>query len=92
LNGFLPNLRCSARNNGNISHSQKLIFQAAKDQKIRLLAVFLLGLGSAVLEGLTFGLLAIALELLSSNTGISQERWRLGVLSGFPSYPRVDSL
>ena len=38
------------------------------------MAVFLLGLGSAVLEGLTFGLLAIALELLSSNTGISQER------------------
>ena len=49
------------------SPSRRLIVEAGWEQKNRLITVFLLGLGGAFLEGLTFALLAIALELLSTN-------------------------
>jgi len=56
------------------STSRKLITEAGWDQKNLLLVVFLLGLGGAVLEGATFALLALTLELLSSDSALSSEK------------------
>ena len=68
------NLRLALRNWIEVSPSRKLVIEAAWCQKARLLTVFFLGFGGAVLEGLTFALLAIALEALSSNSGLNPER------------------
>jgi len=53
-----------------ISPSRAIMVQAAWEQKYRLLLVFGLGLAAAILEGVTFALLAVALDLLASNCSI----------------------
>lgn len=52
------------------SPSRKLIIQAAWAQRIRLFNVLILGILAAGLEGTTFALLAVALELLSNNSSL----------------------
>jgi ATP-binding cassette subfamily B protein/subfamily B ATP-binding cassette protein MsbA len=62
--------------------------QAAWEQKYRLLLVFGFGLAAAILEGLTFALLAVALDLLASNSALDAHKlapWGLGWLAELSS-------
>ena len=54
--------------------SRKLIFQAALGQKRRLFQVLIFGIIGAALEGVTFALLAVALELLATNGRLEFDR------------------
>jgi len=57
-----------------VSPSRKLILQSAWEQKRRLVQVLFLGVIGAGLEGVTFGLLAVALELLATNGSLGATR------------------
>jgi ATP-binding cassette subfamily B protein/subfamily B ATP-binding cassette protein MsbA len=68
----------------NQSPSRQLLAESAWVHKYQLLVVFLLGSASAILEGLTFALLGVALELLATNGSLTQERlapWGLSWLA-----------
>jgi len=57
-----------------VSPSRKLLLQSALAQKKRLFGILLLGTLGAALEGATFALLAIALELLATNGSLQADR------------------
>jgi ATP-binding cassette subfamily B protein/subfamily B ATP-binding cassette protein MsbA len=68
----------------NQSPSRQLLAESAWVHKYQLLAVFLLGSAGAILEGLTFALLAVSLELLATNGSLTVERlapWGLSWLA-----------
>ncbi len=68
----------------NQSPSRQLLAESAWVHKYQLLAVFLLGSAGAILEGVTFALLAVALELLATNGSLPLERlapWGLSWLA-----------
>lgn len=69
-----------------VSPSRKLIFQAAWGQKKHLFLVLLLGIIGAGLEGVTFALLAVALDLLANDRNQDVPRLisdSLGLISGW---------
>lgn len=69
-----------------VSPSRRLIVEAAWAQKRRLFQVLFLGIIGAVLEGATFALLAVALELLARNGSLEFDRlspYGLGWISGW---------
>jgi subfamily B ATP-binding cassette protein MsbA len=57
-----------------VSPSRKLLLQTAWVQKRRLFWVLLFGSSAAALEGATFALLAVALELLATNGSLQSDR------------------
>jgi hypothetical protein len=59
----------------NQSPSSTLLAESAWVHEDQLLAVFLPGSAGAVLEGLTFALLAVALELLATDGSLPLEYW-----------------
>lgn len=56
------------------SPARSLLFQSALQHKKRLAQIILLGFAGAILEGLTFSILAVALELLATNGQLSPTR------------------
>ena len=70
------------------SPSRAIMAQVAWEQKYRLLVVFGLGLAAAILEGVTFALLALALDLLATNSGLGTQKlapWSLGWMADLSS-------
>jgi ATP-binding cassette subfamily B protein/subfamily B ATP-binding cassette protein MsbA len=68
------------------SPSRKLLLQTAWSQKRRLFWVLVFGIFSAALEGATFALLAVALELLATNGSLEFGRlapFGLGSIAGW---------
>ena len=66
--------------------SRLLLLQTAWSQKRRLFWVLLFGTFSAALEGATFALLAVALELLATNGSLHADRLAPYGLSGIASW------
>jgi ATP-binding cassette subfamily B protein/subfamily B ATP-binding cassette protein MsbA len=65
-----------------------LLIEVVKSQSSRLFIIFLLGIGGAILEGLTFAFLAKALELLSTSSGFGSDRlgsWGISWLASLSS-------
>lgn len=68
------------------SPSRFLLLQTAWSQKRRLLWVLIFGTFAAALEGATFALLAVALELLATNGSLQAERLASYGLAGIASW------